>query len=108
MRHRSITAVVFMAILFLGSARQADAQVYFRVGTPTPVTYTTYYPDPVPMYPYTRYVYPTSSYYPTYSYPMTPSSWTTGYPIVYDNTYWDGGYRTIYTDRSWRGHGWRR
>jgi hypothetical protein len=106
MRHRSLTAVVFMAILFLGTAQQADAQTYVRVGSEVPVTYTTYYPSTW-TYTYPTYVYPSYRY--TYSYPVIWRG-TTSYPIVYDNAwYWDSSPRVIYDwDRVYRGRMWRR
>lgn len=110
MRHRSIAVVLFAAVLFLGTMRQVDAQVYIQTGYGTPVTYTTYYPT---------YSYVTS--YPVYSYPSssysTPWNWTWNGWDTYRpaNYYWNGSYNYgyTYTYPSWngnggRGRGWRR
>lgn len=129
MSHRSIAAAVFMAVLFLGTARQADAQVYLQTGSVTPYSYTTYYPSYGTVLPYSNYVYPAARFQ-TYSYPM--STWGGGsrLPYMYGNTWsgntWSGNTwsRNTWTGNAWnsnygyrsnygwnsggRGRGWRR
>jgi hypothetical protein len=121
MRHRSIAAAIAMAILFLGTARQADAQVYVESGSAAPVSYTSYYPGTW-AYPSTGYVYPASGF-TNYSYPR-PWGWNTGLPYSYGSPWarntWNGNYnyrynygwngynyRYNYGWSGWRGRGWR-
>ena len=78
MRHRSFVAVGLLAALFvLGSARQADAQVYLQVGYGSPYAYTSSYPGYETAYPYTAYSYPR---YSTYA-----SPYSSGFPYSYGN-----------------------
>ncbi len=118
MRHRSIAAVAFMALMFFGSTRQADAQVVLQIGSGSPYTYASYYPGSV-VYPAGgfvhpgSYIYPATGFaypYPTYSYSWGWNAWS---PYRYGNPWvgntWGGNYNYRYNygwNTGWRGGRW--